>query len=44
MMSSPPTRLSPRRPVAADATDLILLPLSGAQRTWPGPAAGSGQS
>ena len=34
----------PARPVAADATALILLPLSGGTTDMAGPAAGSGQS
>jgi hypothetical protein len=32
---APGGTINPRRPVAADATAPILLPLSGAQRTWP---------
>ncbi len=40
---APGGTINPRRPVAADTTALILLALSGAQRTWPGlpPVRGS---
>jgi hypothetical protein len=33
---APGDTINPRRPVAADAIALNLMPLSGAQRTWPG--------
>ena len=34
LIHAPGGTINPRRPVAADATAVILLPLSGAQRTW----------